>query len=203
MTRNLKVLGMLLASMFAITAMAAATASAANFHAEVEPTYLTGSSTGNHVFKASGAEVVCTGATFTGEAPTLTKETQISHPSYSGCTFLEEAAAVDTTGCDYELFAGGRVDVECSGSNVIKVTTSACTLSFGSQTTTGGATYTNAGSGTTRDVTVHSSTVATFSKSGPLCFLISGTTGTYTGSVTVKGYSDKTTHKTHSGIWVS
>ena len=198
MIRKFKALGLALVAVFAFSAIAATGASAATFNSEVEPTILTGSNAGegNHVFKASGAEVVCTGAEFKGTAAKKAESTLRVHPTYTGCTFLSETATVDTSGCDYVFSAttnaGGHlpVSIACTGSSVIKVTTSACTLSFGTQNTTGGVKSTNLGSGSSRDSTVDATVTATFSKSGPLCFLISGTTGSYAGNTTVRGFVD-------------
>ena len=198
MIRKFKALGLALVAVFAFSALAATGASAATFHSDVEPTIITGSNAGegSHVFKASGAEIQCPIAEFKGTAAKKTENTIKLHPTYGGCIFLEENAAIDTTGCDYIFHgttnAGGHlpVQISCTGTNVIKVTTGACTLSFGNQTATGGVKATNFGSFSSRDMTVDATATVTFTKSGPLCFLISGTTGTYTGGTTVKGYVD-------------
>jgi hypothetical protein len=198
MIRNLKALGLALVALVALSALVASSASAAGerFHSEVEPTILTGTNTNTHVFAAGSAHVECTEATFRGTATLKTEATQTVHPTYNGCTFLGEPATVDTTGCNYvfssETVAGVLpVEIECTSGYAIKVTSPGCTLTFGAQKNTGGVTVTNEGSGTTRDSKVVSSTGATFTKSGSLCFLVSGTTGTYTGTTTVKGFKDE------------
>jgi hypothetical protein len=196
---NLKTLGLALVAVVALSALAAASASAAGerFHSEVEPTVITGTSTNTHVFAASGASVECTSATFRGTSNLKTETTQTVHPTYSGCTFFGEPATVDTTGCNYVFESetvGGKMpaEIECTPGYSIIVTSSACTIAFGAQKNTGGVTVTNEGAGTTRDTKVVSETGATFAKaSGPLCFLISGNTGTYRGTTTVKGFKDE------------
>jgi hypothetical protein len=197
MIRNLKALGLALVALVALSAVVAGSASAAGerFHSEVEPTIITGTSTNTHVFAASGATVECTGATFSGTSTLKTETTQTVHPTYSGCTFFGEPASVDTTGCNYvfesETVAGKMpAEIECTAGYAIKVTSPGCTLTFGPQKNTGGLVVTNEGAGTTRDTKTISETGATFSKSGPLCFAISGTTGTYKGTTTVKGFKD-------------
>jgi hypothetical protein len=200
MKRNLKALGLALVAVFALSVVAASAASAAGekFHAAVEPSVVTANNEGegNHVFAAGGTEVKCTTAKFAGTATAKTATSQTVHPTYSGCTFLGETATIDTAGCNYILYsevpAGGdaKVEIECSGSNQIKVTAPGCTLSFGSQVTVGGATYANLATNP-KTTTVKSTTKATFTKSGALCFLVSGNEGTYTGSVITKTYEDK------------
>jgi hypothetical protein len=200
MMRNLKALGLALFAVLALGALAVASASAAGeqFHADVEPSVLTGTNEGegNHVFKAGEAEVVCTTAKFAGTTSTKTTTSQNVHPTYSGCTFLGSAATVDTAGCNYvlssEVGAGGvaPVEISCTGTNKIKVTGAGCTLSFGSQLTEGGATYKTLAT-TPKTVTSTSNTKATFTKSGLLCGAVTGTVGTYTGSVITKTYEDK------------
>jgi len=198
MIRNLKALGLALVALVALSAVAAGSASAAGerFHSEVEPTIITGTSTNTHVFSAGGANVECTSATFNGTSTLKTEATQTVHPTYSGCTFIGEPATVDTTGCNYVFGSetvGGKLpaEIECTTGYSIKVTTPGCTLTFAAQKNTGGLTVTNEGAGSTRDTKTVSETGATFSKSGPLCFLVSGTTGTYKGTTTVKGFKDE------------
>ena len=198
MTCRIKPLRLALMAALALSGVAAAGASAAEFHSEVEPTIITGSNAGegNVVLKASGAEVVCTGINLKGSATPKTATTLTLFPTLSGCAFLEEAAAVDTTGCAYLVTshtnASGHVPVsiECTAGSTIKVTTSACTLQIGAQTGTGGAMATNIGSGGKREVTADLTGTTTFSKSGPLCFLIAGNSASYTGRVRLTGYEN-------------
>jgi hypothetical protein len=198
MIRNLKALGLALVALVALSAVVAGSASAAGerFHSEAEPTIITGVSTNTHVFAAGGANVECTGAEFKGTSKVKTETTQTVHPTYTGCTFIGEKATIDTAGCNYVFGSEtveGRlpVEIECTTGSSIKVTAPGCTLTFGAQKNTGGVTVTNEGSGNLRDSKVVSSTGATFTKSGSLCFLVSGTTGTYTGTTTVKGFKDE------------
>jgi hypothetical protein len=198
MIRNLKALGLALIALGALGAVMASGASAAGerFHCEKAPCIITGESEAPHVF-AANVPVTCSKAFFKGTQANLTETTQEVHPTYSGCEFLEEPATVDTNECDYvfesETTAAGHlpVSIKCTGSSKISVTTSACNLSFGSQANTGGIKVVNGGSGTSRDTTVTSTTGATFTKAGPFCFLVSGTTGTYSGPTTTKCYEDK------------
>jgi hypothetical protein len=192
MIRKLKVVSLTVVAVFAMTAVAASAASAAEFHATSAPSISTGVNEGNHVFKTGETSVVCKTAKFTGTQTLTAEPTATVHPEYSNCEFLGSAATVETTGCNYVLSANGPVNISCSGTSKINVVVpGVCTLSFGTQLTTGGATYTNVGSGTTAQIKVASSTAATFTKSGSLCFLVPGTTGTYTGTVITTGFKDE------------
>lgn len=205
MMRDLKALGLALMAVLALGAFAAGSASAAGerFHSESETTILTGTDEADHVFSASGFSVTCTDATFRGtskgEGGTTTTKTLSVHPTYTGCTSSLGAAPVDTNGCNYvfgsEPNAGGHlpIQISCTSTNTIKVTAPGCTLSFGNQTVANGATVTNTGAGTTRDVTVTATATATFSKSGFGCFVIGGNTGTYNGPTVVSGFKDNGT----------
>jgi hypothetical protein len=165
------------------------------FHSEVEPTILTGTNVGTHSIVTGETKLECTSVTFRGTAKLKTEATLTLHPAYSGCTYLGEPAAFDTTGCNYvfssETIAGRLpAEIECTTGYAMKLTTPACTLSFSAHKNTGGLTVTNEGSGTTRSSKAVSATGVTFSKSGPLCFLVSGTTGTLTGTILFKGFND-------------
>lgn len=205
MTHKLKALGLALVAVFAVSAMVAAGASAATFHSEASSTTVSGTNAGegNHVFTASGFSVECETASFSGTQSGTESTTLTLHPEYSKCNSSLGSATVDTAGCDYVFNATtngtGHLpsDISCTGSSVIKVTAPGCTLSFGTQNTTGGVKATNLGSGSTRDDTVDATVTATFSKSGSFCFAISGDTGKYTGNTTVTGSSGGT----QVGIW--
>jgi hypothetical protein len=198
MIHPLRTLGLASAVFIAIGALAASGASAAGerFHSEVEPTILTGVNTNTFVISMAGANTECTSATLSGTAPLKTEATMTLHPTYSNCTFLGEPATLDTTGCNFvfgsETVAGKLpVETECTTGYSIKLTSPGCTLTFGPQKDTGGLTVTNESSGSTRDFKAVWEVGVFFSKSGSLCFLISGTTGTIKGTMTVKGFKDE------------
>jgi hypothetical protein len=197
MVRKLEVLSLALAAFAALNALAACTASAAGerFHSEVEPTIVTAANTNTFVFSSSGASTECTTIVFKGTMRVRTEATWTMHPGYAGCTFLGEPATVDTAGCNYVFGAETAssvipVEIECTAGAAMKVTSPGCTLTFGGQKLTGGVSVTNEGSGSTRDSRVVWEVGTTFSKSGSLCFLFSGTTGTLKGTTTVKGFID-------------
>lgn len=207
MTRKLKVLGLALMAVFAMSIVGAQAASAAEveheFLSDSNPTILkaTDEPETNHTFTVGGfATVECEVAHFTGtsvgnvenEADTITM-----HPSYTDCSFFEEEATVDTSGCDYIFDSdtpnGSSADVfvECESTGIV-IDTAACTIWVGEQTTNPGVTYTNVANG---DVTVNASIsgIEADFHEGPLCDLLTdnGTiTGEYNGLAIVEGFSD-------------
>jgi hypothetical protein len=192
MIREFKVVGLTVVAVFAITAVAASAASAAEFHATSAPSISTGVNEGNTVFKTGETSIVCKTVKFSGTQTVLAEPTATVHPEYSNCEFLGSSATMETTGCNDVLSATGTVSIACGGTSKINFTLPGiCTLSFGTQSTVGGATYTDVGSGTTEQIKVASSTEATFTKSGSLCFLVAGTKGTFTGTVLMSGFKDE------------
>jgi len=165
--RNIKILGLALIAVLAMSAFAAATASANEFNAESYPTTGTGSKDGEFVdvFTTTAGTVKCTTPTYV--ATLSAKSTSVSAaPSYTGCTGFGFPAEVTTTGCTYVFNIGagatteGDVDLECTGSNEITVVaksgaTVKCTVHVKSQTDIGGTVkYINIGAGATREVTL-------------------------------------------------
>lgn len=198
MSSKFKAFGLALVAVVAFNAIAATGASAAEFHSEANATIITGDDD-NTVYKfstAGGLALECMDTTFTGTMTGTTTTTITLRQTTSGCGFLEEPATIDTTGCTYVVTShttpSGHLptSLSCTGSSTVKITTSACTLSFGNQTGVGGVKITNLGSGSTADMTAHTTITTTFTKSGPLCFLISGNTGTLTGASTLKGFAE-------------
>jgi len=162
--RNIKILGLAFIAMLAMSAFAAATASADEFNAESYTASLTGAKDGEDVFTTTAGLVKCTTPTYTA---TITEKTTkiTAAPSYTGCTGFGFPAEVITTGCNYVFTVNavgteGDVDLECSGSNEITVVaksgaTVKCTVHVKSQTDIEGTiTYTNIGAGATREVTL-------------------------------------------------
>jgi hypothetical protein len=190
MTRVLRWAGAVVA-LFALLAMpgageaSASTAITANNEGE-----------GNHVFSASGFSAECRTVTAAGTAEGSTESKLTLHPTYSGCNSSLGSASVDSAGCNYVFSAAtssghGKTEIECATGSAIKITAPGCTLSFAPQTAGAGVVYANAGSGAGRDITAKLTATLTFSKSGFGCFAISGNSGTYTGSLTMKGYRDE------------
>jgi hypothetical protein len=191
MIRNLKVL-IVLAAVFALTAVAAGAAPAAEFRSTSAPSIFVGTNEGSHVMKSGETSIVCKTAKFSATQKALDGSTMTVHPEYADCEFLGGSAPMVTTGCNYVLSANGPVHIACSGTNTIQMNwPGVCTLSWGTQSAAGGATFFNVGSGSTEQIRASLNIATTFTKSGPLCFLVPGTTSTWTGTVLMSGFRDE------------
>jgi hypothetical protein len=196
--RNLKILGLAFVAVLAMSAVASASASAAQFMSEgnVSGNITADQESGNpHVFSVDGTEVKCTTAHFETMSPVASPTEQITvHPEYSGCTaFGFLGAEVTTTGCDYVLHANGTIDVvqgsgtpTCNGITVHAVT---CTVVVGTQSGLSAVSYENLSNGTVRIKANVTGIKVNKTEDGFLCPL-SGTgagTGTYTGNTLAEG----------------
>lgn len=213
MSRNLKVLGLALLAVFSLAALTASAASAASFHSEKETAVITaeGEKINGTTFgtKSSSVTTVCEKETFAGTAKNGATSITV-HPTYFGCNAEPFGAApIDTKGCNYILYAettshlntsgvsetDAPVEVECEGTNAIKVTAPGCTITVPAQSKRHGVMYVNEGSGSTRDITVKVTVDGIkYTSSGFGCFLggikASGEDGLLTGSATAKGFVD-------------
>jgi hypothetical protein len=219
MSSKIKALGLTLAAVFAISAVAAQAASAVThtFTSDQENVVLTGAQeegkANELILATSGEFVKCNEANYHGTA-TLPATTVTVHPIYNEC-FSGLApnpgeVVVDTEGCNYDLTGEtvedpktgkfhAPVHVECETGKEIHVTVEgACTLNIPKQTpTTGGVTYETTVNPITekKDVTVQATASGIhYNAEGPLCFLIAeegtGTDGNFTSSITVEGFED-------------
>jgi hypothetical protein len=168
MMRNLKILGLALVAVFAMSSVAASMAAADQFTAEAYPTVLTGKTdpgAAADLFTTTTGNVNCKSSTYTGTVSAATTTVSML-PSYAECTAFGFPAVIDVNGCTYlfHVMGGssteGDVDLECTGGNQVTVTaigagTTKCTVHVGSQADiTGTVKYINTGSGTTREVTL-------------------------------------------------
>jgi hypothetical protein len=208
MIRNLKVLGLALVALVAMSALAS-TASA-GFESEAESTNLTVSSNTMQKFSPSegGAAIECTKIAATGTQTGKVATTVTISPTYSSCeTFLGAATSVTTNGCKYVFHSAaksttGTTDVECEGANQIEIKVgSICTYKIGTQTGLSSVNFKNTGSGTTREVIVEPAVKgikSTLTTNDFFC-PAAGSTGTYTGTSTTTG---ETAGGVHVGIFV-
>ncbi|HEY8808993.1 MAG TPA: hypothetical protein VIM28_03125, partial [Solirubrobacterales bacterium] len=124
MIRNLKMLGVALAAVFALSAMVASAASAAQAYITSDgPFTMTATETGVNRLRAFGTFVECPGSTYVGGKLNTTPEAVIPHepaettatfvPTYIGCvaTVAKLKAAVDMEGCDYVFHMGETTGV--------------------------------------------------------------------------------------------
>ena len=167
MFRNLKVLGLTLIAMLAVSAVAVSAASADLLYGETTPATLTGSQEGTDVLSVHGGFVKCTTVKYTGTTTAFGMSQITVTPSFSGCTFSGLTATVNMNGCDYlvqfNLTAGnttGSTDIVCPFENEITITapklgTAKCIVHIPAQFGLGvGFSGANVGSGATREVTL-------------------------------------------------
>jgi hypothetical protein len=213
MTRNLKALGLVVLAALAAMAVTASAASAtAKFHSELPThTVISGTQVGEDVFTTNAGTVRCKKATYSGLQSGAEAETVEVTPSYSECTaFGFVNATIDVNSCTYKFGITsttpepfeGHITI-CPNGGTITVTAFNCWVHVGQQGPLKGVTYTNEGSGKTRDIRVKVSLSGIHyvqtSKSFPGCEEKTFTNGTYTGEATVQGFS---TENVQVGVWV-
>src|SRR5215204_1807300 len=134
MIRNLKVLGLALVAMLAL---GATSASAAEFHGEVENVTLTGAQTTTNTFTTHSGTIHCTVAKFAGTQKAKTTTTVTVTPTYEGCRstgFIEANVTVDNNSCTYIISSTGSVTLTPSTCSLV-VTAPFCTITVkGEQT---------------------------------------------------------------------
>ena len=212
MIRNIKVLGLAIAAVLALSAVAAGSASAAAFHSSESPTIITGTQTGNHVFDAASDTISCTGATFKGTVTGTEVQSIQTEAAYTGCSFFGVAVSVNMNGCQYEFNANGEVAVinkpsrNCSTEPITFKASFlgvSCTIKVGPQVELKSATYDS----TEKEETNGTVTVTpavngiAYTQEGGGCG--SHNEGRYTsGTTLVKGFADSSgTEGAQHAIW--
>jgi hypothetical protein len=224
MLRHLKALCLASVAVFALTAVASASAS--EFKSEnATSTFMHGVQIGSgDVFHTNAGNVTCTSATYAGTQAGASSTTATVAPTYSGCTGFLISATIHMNGCEYKFeeptvtTAGvtyhGAIEIVCPEGKEITVTaisagTTKCTIHIpGGQTFANAAEYTLSGSGETRKI------VATISISGIHYSQTAGTgfgacttennqtNGTYSGEAEMKGWTSSAM-STQQGIWIA
>jgi len=187
MTRNLKALGLALVAVFAMSALVAGVASAAEFHSEVETTTIKASQSNTHLFKTTAGEVTCLSATFEGKQTTKTASSITVTPTYKECHInffgSKVSATVNMNGCDYTLYAAGTADITCPTKEA-EVVAAGCTIKVAGQTGLSSVSYSNIA----KHIDINASLGGIkYSHSGFTCGTGSGTAGTYNGTTTAEG----------------
>lgn len=211
MIRNLKVMGLALVALLAMSVLASS--ASAQFESEAAETRLTVSSNDMQKFAPAkgGTAVECTTISLgTASVQSGKANTTVTiNPTYSNCeTFLGSATAVTTNGCQYVFHSAagsttGTTDVECPAGKVIEITVgSICKYTIGTQTGLSSVKFSNKGTGTTREVVVEPNVEGITSTRTTNDFFCpaGGTTGTYVGNATTTG--ETTTGTTHIGVFV-
>ena len=202
MIRKFSAFGLVMVAVLGLAAVWTASASALGekFHTEIEPTVLTGSNVGEDTFTVGAFSVKCKATVVSGTWAIKTPESMTLHPTYTGCTDSNgAAAAIVTTGCNLVYWSerlgtnDAKVEVECEAGQVIKVAVSGCTMEIAGQVANLGAIYENGLFGPEKvpDITVKSTFEVAFTKKGLFCGGIVGNKGQFTGSTTVEGYVDQ------------
>ncbi|HET9396290.1 MAG TPA: hypothetical protein VFO36_09555 [Nitrospiraceae bacterium] len=204
MIRNLKVLGLAIAAVLALSAVMASAAMAAEFTASSYPATITGSNTkGSEVFKTEGGNVECN-SHFVSHSQSAASSTLTVTPTYTSCdAFGFLSATVNTEECSYVFHATDtitetepvhrhywrhHVDVVCPTGQSIKVTASTCKAEIKSQTGLTTVKTENIAGGSVTVTPDVSGIAYTVTQDGFLCpFGGTGnkTDGKYTGDVTV------------------
>jgi len=191
--RSVKMFGLTLLAAFAMSAVAASAASAAEFFHEAEGTArVTAHNEGVHKFTAGLIGTIeCKKATFTGtEYVPSPQKTVTVLPAYSECTFLGVSnVAVKMNECTYTFNQPtgtgpftGTVTVNCPAGKKIEFEATGCKIEVGGQGPLSSVTYTNQ-STTPKSVKVAASvSKITYTASGTCTVLGTKTDGTYSGT---------------------
>ncbi|HEX2393161.1 MAG TPA: hypothetical protein VHI77_09610 [Solirubrobacterales bacterium] len=230
MKGKLKALGLALTAMFALGALLAQSAQAVEhtFNLEAERTVLTGGFDPGFKDKTKIGNVtlVCNSAKFEGTAVGKTNDEITLTPTY-GSTVAPSGCSAEGTGtefikhtnhCAYKLDSDtvltpgtteehAPLEIECSGEAENEITLTlpsiGVTIHTPAQKPADGVVYTNIGTGSTREITVHMTLKNLRGKcTGVNCFLIGLTNGgefttaECTGTETIAGFEDKGTEQT-------
>jgi hypothetical protein len=208
MTRKLKMLGLALVAVFAMSAVGASAASAVLLHSNSTGTFthITAHQIGANQFDlANGTPVKCGTVLFDATFHGTTASDLTVTPTYSSCTAAGQKAEIATNGCTYTITTPTEteplnkdnyhavVHLVCpAGKSVeIKVPTAGCTVSVAAQTPTGVLDLTNVTSAVANkdDITIKSTVSAKYTTVGGGICGAAGT-GALTGEVTATAFSD-------------
>jgi hypothetical protein len=192
MTR-IRFIGLALTAIFALGAVGAASASAfTKFESTTYPVKVKAEQSVENVFQVGtlpAGKVSCTKATFVSTTnPAGPVEVITVHPEYSGCTvFGVVGGTVTTTGCNYEVFANGKVNVKCELGKSIKVVAGVCEVTVGQQGPLELLTYANLATvPTTVEIKDNVAKIAYNSNLAGVC-PANGQEATYKGAEVAKG----------------
>ncbi len=216
MIRNLRVLGLAVMAVLAVSALWASVAAAhtpATFTSKSTNTTLTAEQENNQLFQAGGQQITCKEARF--EATTSNQEVQevtfqpkettakAGEVGYGACTFGVKVQ-VKMNGCDYLFTANNQVHIQCPAGKEIEFEGSfigiKCLVKIPAQGPRSLVTYKNIGTGTTEEITVEANVQGiTYTAQGSGCKEQGEKqNGVYTGNAVATGEVDGNT--THTGI---
>lgn len=174
MMKRTRIVGLCLVAVFALSAVAAASASAHEFVASKEGTVLD-HGLNTHKFKTSVGTVECKKVSSEGKAKSGKQETLTEKVTYSECELTEPFKGSATVSvAEYQFNANETVSVL----NTITVKTSLCTITVGPQSKLSSVKYKNLTGG---KVEVNAGVKAIEYKTSGLCGSKTEKTGEYTG----------------------
>ncbi len=223
MSRGFKLLGIAMA-VVALSAVAAAQASAAEFKFASAPTWLEGIQKTQNVLTIGAGAIKCSTAEFKSSAAIST--TGVSsvevHPVYASCSAFGTKATIETTGCSYVLSVnlggapfGGLVEIKCTKNPIeIKLSTGTCSISVPSQSHSSSTVSPNSyalgytsvpagsvpigGNSPVEEVLVEAKVSGlNYGTSGGACGA-GASNGTYSGTILFAGYKSSTFSEQHA-----
>jgi hypothetical protein len=208
--RRLRVVGVTLAAVFAISAVAAAAAQAGVWEAEEYPARVTGEQTTQIVFTGVVGSWKCGGLKFQGELSKESSQLDLA-PTYEKCSWAGIAATVNMEGCTYRFTAGNTIGessnkvemlmgIICPAGKEIKLTlANECTIKFPEQTGISSAVAENTLTAVPKmavDMTLELQQLTYTVEHGSLCPNAPGdgtyTNGTLLGAALLKGENPNT-----------
>ncbi len=188
------------------------------FHSEAEDTTIIGEAAATEEFIVNAGTAKCTESVYKGTMKGKAASEVTLAPEYGGCTaFGFSSSEVKVNGCTYVFKSGeevsgkreGKLDIACPEGKAIEIIAkklglTKCVITIGAQTGRTAVTYTNEGSGSTRDVKFDLSVTGlkyTQDVGEGLGKCSAGTfeTGQYNGTATVIAENSE---KKQVGFWV-
>jgi hypothetical protein len=207
MKHNMKVLGLALLAVFAMTGIAASAAHATKFTATSYPAILTFETDEQRVFTLGGTEITCR-APVSQITMSAAVEALSWNPIYEECKtklgeipFVVRGLAAEES-CAWVFRTFGKLDLECEVNTVVEMESPYCLITIPTQTNHGTAEYTAKGSAPKQELTIDESVKELQYTIDEIKFCkihLDGShepgktyeDGKYTGSSTVKAYKDE------------
>jgi len=177
------------------------------FHSEGTHTTITAQQTSNWVLTTEAGTTTCTKASFTATAEASSFEAITATPTLSGCITKTIFGSLSVTamfnGCDWRL-GTSSYQLQCPEGKSLTIigpeSGPFCTITVPAQTFASGVTYTDTGSGSSRDMDLALNLSAiSYSATGSFCSKPgSFTNGKLTNGMTVQG---ENTAAAQVGIW--
>jgi hypothetical protein len=189
----------------------ASAASAASFATEVAPTYFAGTQKATTVIGSNAGKIECKSTSFTGVQLEKTASSLQLDPTFGECTAFGATAKVKSSGVHivstnvtrtFLIFGHSEQnDLADTNGSQLQISVGSCEITIGEQKPAGLTEFEEQGSGASRSLLVsHELTGISYTSSGGICGK-SGTNGTLTTSVLLKGYQNEA-HTEQVGLWI-